>query len=112
MGNTVVAESGSLIKSSQAVGQLGVGLFGDKLNLHNGALEFYQTDVSLPGNSSLPVHISRRTQIGGRGTEGNGLFKNWDLALPKISGMFSTKYGGKAFCQTLLLSVSLCSFGR
>jgi hypothetical protein len=68
-------------------------LFGDKVNLYNGALEFVQTDVSLSGNNSLPVSAGRRTSIGGSGNRGNGLFKNWDLDIPRIYGTFSTKYG-------------------
>jgi hypothetical protein len=41
----------------------------------------------------LPVSAGRRTSIGGSGNRGNGLFKNWDLDIPRIYGTFSTKYG-------------------
>ena len=43
---------------------VGTDLFGDKVNLYTGRLEFVQTDVTLPGNSSLPVSVGRRLVTG------------------------------------------------
>lgn len=93
---TVPAEYGKLIRAPQALGVLGPDLFGDKVNIYNGALEFIQNDLSIPGNSSLPVAVGRRTTVGVEGNHGTGLFKNWDLEIPRIYGSFSELYGWKS----------------
>jgi hypothetical protein len=46
---TTYSDQNKLIRAPQAVTRLGADLFGDKVNLYTGALEFIQTDVSLPG---------------------------------------------------------------
>jgi len=43
------------LRGSESVSALGPDLFGDQVSLYTGSLEFVQTDVSLPGNSGLPV---------------------------------------------------------
>ena len=92
-GPTIFTEQGKLIRAPEAVTTLGMDLFGDKVNLYMGGLEFVQTDVSLPGNNSLPVSVGRRLTTGGRGNEGTGQFNEWDLEIPHIHGMFSARYG-------------------
>jgi len=57
-------------------------LLGDSINLANGSLMFEQVDVSLPGNSHLPVEIRRRL-IPSRAIGGD--FGDWKLAIPTIS---------------------------
>ena len=53
-------EYDKLIKSREEIAALGPTLFGDQVNLMNGALSFSMTDVSVPGNSaSLPMAITR-----------------------------------------------------
>ena len=47
-----------------AITTLGSELFGDQVNLFNGALSFEQTDVQLPGNSALPINLTRRYAVG------------------------------------------------
>lgn len=54
---TAYTEQAKLIRAPQAVTTLGANLFGDRVNLYTGALEFVQTDVTIPGNSSLPVSV-------------------------------------------------------
>jgi hypothetical protein len=54
---TVFTEAGQLIRAPRAVATLGPDLFGDKVNLYSGALEFTQTDVSIVGNNALPVSV-------------------------------------------------------
>src|SRR5688572_691860 len=67
---------------------LGEDLFGDRVNFYNGVTTFAVTDVSLPGNSTLPVAIRRTHTAGAKGGrfgdmfEGPpapGLFGEWDL---------------------------------
>lgn len=63
-------EQGKLVRAGEAVGTLGADLFGDKVNLYTGTVEFIQTDVSLPGNSALPVSVGRRLATGGEALKG------------------------------------------
>lgn len=80
-----------VIREHGQIAGLGSELFGDKIGLYTGALEFVQTDISLPGNNSLPVAISRRfvpnehtyTPEPGSITRS---FKDWDLDIPHIHG--------------------------
>ncbi len=68
---------------------LGPNLFGDQISTYQGALRFNQTDLTLPGNSALPVHVARRL-VSGRGGARNLYFGDWDLDLPSINGVFAT----------------------
>ena len=45
---------GQLPVSPDSVTTLGPDLFGDKVNLFNGSLEFEHTDLSLPGTTPFP----------------------------------------------------------
>ncbi|MBL8326719.1 MAG: hypothetical protein JNJ89_17335 [Rubrivivax sp.] len=83
---------GLLPKADGAVTTLGPDLMGDKVNLFNGALEFEHTDVSLPGNSALPVAITRR-HVAGRTVFIRGTLGDWDLETPRIAGVFATATG-------------------
>jgi RHS repeat-associated protein len=94
--DTLVSETGKLIKASEAVSKVGDDLFGDKVNIYTGGLEFVHQDVTIPGNSKLPVAVGRRMVVAGRGIEGKGLFANWDIEIPHIHGMFSDQYGFQA----------------
>lgn len=71
-----------------AVTAWGPELFGDKVNLFNGALEFEQTDTRLPGNSSLSVALTRRF-VPGRPNDVRGQFGDWDLEAPRMGGSFA-----------------------
>lgn len=47
-----------LVEKGRSIAPLDVGsMFGDKVDLYSGALSFSATDVSIPGNSGLPVAI-------------------------------------------------------
>lgn len=62
-------------------------MFGDDIDLATGTLEIVQTDVDLAGNSSLPVRMGRRF-VPGRGRDGYGHFKDWDMDIPYLNGTF------------------------
>ena len=57
--STSFQEQSKLIKAPNAVAAIGNDLFGDTVNLYNGALQFSQVDVLLPGNNNLRVGIGR-----------------------------------------------------
>lgn len=85
---SIYDEQGKLLRGSESVSSLGPDLFGDQTNLYSGSLEFVQTDVSLPGNSALPVDVSRRFTVGVNGIR-NGHFGDWDLEIPRAHGVFA-----------------------
>ena len=94
--------AGKLPTAPDSVAAYGPDLFGDKASLYNGSLEFEQTDISLPGNSALPVALTRRFSPGREPTV-RGQLGDWDLALPRIGGTFSefgwvTPSGGTNRC--------------
>ena len=82
-------EQGKLIHAPRDIATLGSDLFGDKVNLYTGSLEFVQTDVSLPGNNALPVAVGRRLVVGQAGLNGT-LFGKWDLEIPHLHGVFAS----------------------
>lgn len=83
---------GRVPMAPDAVTSLDHGLFGEQVSLFNGSLGFAQTDVQLPGNSALPVALSRRYEAG----RPHGFFRqfgDWDLDIPRIHGVFSLTQG-------------------
>ena len=86
----------------EAITTSGPDLFGDKVSTFNGSLQFEHQDLELPGNSVLPVALSRR-HVAGRLPEVRGIFGDWDIQLPRVTGSFSefgwqTDTGGTDRC--------------
>ena len=106
---TVPAEHGKLIRAPQALGVLGNDLFGDKVNIYTGSLEFVQTDVSLPGNNALPVQIGRRLAVGNTPDAKFVAFKNWELDIPRIYGTFASSTGWRGIDAGSQASTLRCS---
>ncbi|RKH21497.1 hypothetical protein D7X74_00960 [Corallococcus sp. CA047B] len=92
---TTYAELSKAVKAPNAVAAIGTDLFGDQINLYNGQLEFTQTDVSLPGNSKLPVAVGRRL-ITNTYSPSVRPFGRWQLDIPHLHGMFSRRDGWRA----------------
>jgi len=90
---TYYEEQSQLVRAGRSVAALGPDLFGDKVNLYNGSLQFVQTDVALPGNSALPVAVARRFHGSGPLQKVNGHFGRWDLEIPRIHGVFAASTG-------------------
>ena len=82
-------EQGILVRSGEVVEALGPNLMGDSINEFSGALEFAQTDVSLPGNNALAVAVGRHRAVGAPQTNGGGLFGDWDLEIPHLHAVAS-----------------------
>jgi RHS repeat-associated protein len=61
--------------------------FGERINLDNGSLSFAVTDVSIPGNSSLPVHFGRSLSSRTGYYAGDSAIGMWKLDVPSISGL-------------------------
>lgn len=98
---TLYTEYVKTITAAQNIQPYGSDMFGDQINLYTGSTEFAVTDVSLKGNSALPVSIGRRYKVedklgfytgGGRPTT-NQQFGNWSLDIPYLSGVFAKGTG-------------------
>lgn len=70
--------------------------FGDKISPESGSLQFSVVDVSVPGNSSLPVEFRRELYV----TTANGKFgfpttalADWELGLPRIEASYDERLG-------------------
>lgn len=88
------------INGASQVGPLASDAFGDQLSLFNGSVEFNVVDISIPGNSSLPVELRRRYAIEDRreisdplGLGYLGGFGEWDIDLPYLKGTFAQSTG-------------------
>ena len=89
-------------KHATGLTALGPDLFGEQVNTYTGGLGFSQTDLSLPGNDSLPVNVTRHLAVDGNksptfATDLNlwrgHTFGEWELDLPYISGIYSEQDG-------------------
>jgi len=97
-GSTVMEDYAAALNARGQILQLDTGdMFGERIGLFTGSVEFLQTDVDLPGNSALEVGIKRRLVAGAQGRQGLGMFGVWDLALPRGHGRFSTQGGWKNY---------------
>lgn len=91
--NSEASEAEELVQLDQQLGTHGDGSLGDMVDLHTGTLSFSQTDVSLPGNSKLPVSVVRRFDPGRRRSLSYGLasdFYTWSIDLPRITTTLAT----------------------
>ncbi len=82
-----------IIEEGQKFQALGSDLFGDQTSFYTGTTEFVTTDVSLPGNSSLPVAVARRFVVQNRAqrVDPDNAFADWELDIPWIEGTFVSK---------------------
>ena len=89
---SVVHMQGRAPIAPDAISVLGTDMFGDSINLFTGSFSFEQTDLSLPGNSALPVALIR-THSPGRAWQVRGSAADWDLNTPRIEATFPTETG-------------------
>lgn len=78
-------EGGELYKmTADQTASLPSVTFGDSWNQDTGAASFSQTDVSIPGNNSLPVEITRTRSRSNIALFTDGMFGDWELSLPRV----------------------------
>ena len=89
------------IEANQDLGALDVGLFGEKTSLFNGATEFRVVDIDIPGNSALPVQLSRRLKIELQPVDRVAPYDarllgvgNWDIDVPHMAMFVGITSGG------------------
>ncbi|HEV7445187.1 MAG TPA: hypothetical protein VGO18_21510, partial [Steroidobacteraceae bacterium] len=92
-------EQGILNRSGETIEAQGPNLMGDQVNEYSGDLSFTQVDVSLPGNSALPVQVARHRSASTVQTyKASGLFGDWDLDIPHLYSVAAAPhpnwYGG------------------
>lgn len=114
--NTIPQEYNKTIKTAQAVGALGSDLFGEQTSFYSGATTFSATDVSLPGNNSLPVSIGRRFVVSSRYSDEqrallarDGGFADWELDIPHLHGVFGAGHGWQVDGWDIASKNSRCS---
>ncbi len=85
--NNVYGEYEKSVQNGKTITTLGPNLFGDHVDIGHGGLSFSATDVSLPGNSDLPVAFTRTNVI--RNVKGYAVYDfsmaDWQLDIPNIS---------------------------
>ncbi|WP_372359240.1 wall-associated protein [Xanthomonas axonopodis] len=79
-------EYGNRLKYAELVEPLKGDIFGESVNLYDGAVSFSATELSLPGNSGLPVSIGRK--LDPTNPKRNLAFGDWELDIPSLSGVF------------------------
>lgn len=78
------------MKSVSQVSTLGPDVAGDRVDHKNGSVSFNVTDVSIPGNGSLDVAITRSyTVMNRKYTATDEMLSDWAIELPHISGVFA-----------------------
>lgn len=87
----VAYHQGQLPRAPDAITALGPDLFGDRINLYDGSFSFEHTDVSLPGDSALPVAVSRKWAA--RAWAVRGAMADWDVETPRVQGTFADPEG-------------------
>jgi hypothetical protein len=88
--------------------------FGEQVSLFNGNASFSNVDISVSGNSSLPVELRRVLSIDDRSRVNGqhlGGFAEWDRDLPRLSSTIAAAKGWRAAggtvnqrCSTPLLT--------
>jgi RHS repeat-associated protein len=87
---SVYSEEHRRVRGSSNVDALGPNLFGDRVSLYSGRVEFVQQDLELPGNNALFMGIARRLTTGRDMVNNAGMFGDWDLELPRLHGIFAS----------------------
>lgn len=89
---TLLDDFSTQMGGSEQLSTTGADLFGDSTDVYTGATGFSVTDVSLPGNSSLPVAVQRSMQASDQGR--NNTYLVWTrFDVPHLSGVFTEEDG-------------------
>lgn len=89
------------IQARGAITAHGPQLFGDEVELSSGALSFSVTDISIPGNHSLPVALTRTTTIVDWNDRAfDAPMGDWDLDIPRLEGIFAPSWPNQRCTNT------------
>lgn len=82
------------IQAARTVSALTGSVFGEAVSDYNGATAFTHVDISIPGNSPLPVSLGRTLSVEDKyGTNSLAGFGDWDVDVPYIMGIFASTPG-------------------
>ena len=85
------------INEARSVAPLSVDtLFGDHISHFDGGVTFTNVDITVPGNSGLPVELRRSLRVDDRSkVNGNHLggFGEWSLDIPRLSSEVAVSFG-------------------
>lgn len=82
------------MESLRKVQAIADSAIGEQVALQSGTLSFSTVDVSIPGNSDLPVNFGRQFNIINSRVETRGhALGDWEIELPRLVGRFGTKQG-------------------
>ncbi|MEM1035628.1 MAG: RHS repeat-associated core domain-containing protein [Pseudomonadota bacterium] len=91
------------LNAAERLTVFGDDMFGDAIDPHTGALSFSQTDISIPGNSDLPVALTRKMSSGMRyDNDVNVEFGDWEIDVPRITMVthFTRPWNGNRCSQS------------
>jgi RHS repeat-associated protein len=80
------------VNASQAIDPLRDAYTGESINLYDGTTTFSTTDILIPGNSRLPVQLSRTWDLRNEGIEYLSM-GDWVIDAPNIDGTFLASIG-------------------
>lgn len=89
-------------KHATDVRSLGLNLFGEEINTYTGGISFSQVDLSIPGNGTLLVAVTRRLNVDGNKSPSHQTDENlwrgeafgeWEFDLPYLTGIYSELQG-------------------
>ncbi len=81
-----------VVNGGETVSAVDGGAFGETVDLSTGGVEFITTDVSIPGNSSIPVAFGRRRSIE-IGRTSDYQLGDWDIDVPFVEGTYAQGQG-------------------
>jgi RHS repeat-associated protein len=94
------------VETAQNISPLDNGLFGEQVSLYNGSTSFSVTDIDVPGNSTLPVRLSRRLAIELQPQDQvfpyDSLLRgmgNWDVDVPFLAATYHVAAGNALRCN-------------
>ncbi|WP_203321528.1 RHS repeat protein [Pseudoxanthomonas beigongshangi] len=116
---TIPQEYEKTVQAKQVIGALGMDLFGESTSFYTGATSFSALDVSLPGNSGLPMEIRRQFVVESRDSldrnrllTRDGGFADWELDLPHLRGVFAYGKGWQVNGTTTAARNQRCAGGN
>lgn len=77
-----------VVRGRELVEPLTDSSFGDQVGLYDGSMRFAVTDVSVPGNSALPVAFSRTWDLQNHGLS-QQVVADWVIDVPNLNGIFA-----------------------
>ncbi|HEX7048421.1 MAG TPA: hypothetical protein VF275_12690, partial [Gammaproteobacteria bacterium] len=93
-------ELSKLYTVNETFDPLGTDLAGESLDLNSGQVSFRHVDVSIPGNSVLPVEFARTLALDGfnymESYSTDAELGDWRVDVPKITTVLATQYGWPA----------------